>query len=297
VPELAIITEELWEQVQEVNRQMKDKIYGRRLGGLNRTQQSRTYLFSSLLYCGLCGGKFSIIIGGKAEKVCYGCKYHRFRDTCSNRVTIRWKPLEQQLVAAIAKNLLDPSLEEDRVCEFRKQLQERIELEARLASDAVSNGPSLEAERLELEKQARRLVDAVAQHGFPSLLSAELARAESRLAEIERLLAVKPAPKLPTFTDDQIRGFLREECKNFCELLMSDAETARREIQKRIKRLVLTPKETPHGMVLEVSGDVELLRAGDVLVEGSVDEIVQQHTQICVALTGIILDPSLRLAS
>jgi hypothetical protein len=55
--------------VQQVNRQMKDKLYGRRLGGLNRTPQSRTYLFSNITYCGQCGGKFSVIIGGEASKV------------------------------------------------------------------------------------------------------------------------------------------------------------------------------------------------------------------------------------
>jgi len=171
-------------------------------------------------------------------------------------------------------------------------------LEEKLASEAASNGPTLEAERSELEKQARRLVDAVSQHGYSAFLSAELARVESRLAEVERLLTMKPAPKLVTFTDEQVRDFLRKECKNFCELLMSDPETARQEIRKRIKKLILTPKEMPDGMaVLEVSGDVELLRTGDVLVESALDEIVQQYTQFGVVLTGIILDPSLPLSA
>jgi hypothetical protein len=71
---------------------------------------------------------------------------------------------------------------------------------------------------------------------------------------------------LPTFTDEQIRGFLRKESQDFCELLKGDPERARQEIQKRIKKLV-TPKESSNGAVLEVSGDIELLRTGDVLDE------------------------------
>jgi hypothetical protein len=71
---------------------------------------------------------------------------------------------------------------------------------------------------------------------------------------------------VPKFTGDQIREFLRQECRDFCDALTSDSEFARQEIQARIKKLVLTPKETPEGPVLEVSGDVGLLRTGDVLV-------------------------------
>jgi hypothetical protein len=86
-----------------------------------------------------------------------------------------------------------------------------------------------------------------------------------------------------------IRDSLREECNNFCELLVSDAETARREIQMRIKKRVLTPRETPDGMVLEVCGDVELRRAGDVLVESSLEGIADRGHYFQVSSS---IDPS-----
>jgi hypothetical protein len=151
----------------------------------------------------------------------------------------------------------------------------------------------LEQERSELEKQARHLVDAISQHGYSPFLSAQLAGVESRLKEVERLLSTKPAPKLPTFTDEQIRGFLQKESEDFCELLKGDPERARQEIQKRIKKLVMTPKETPNGAVLKVSGDIELLRTGDVLDEIPLEGIAQ-HYMLPVAAT---LDPSLTLTA
>ena len=294
VPSLTIVSEELWERVQEVNRRMKDRIYGKRLGGFNRTEASRKYLFSGPMCCGLCGGNFSIIIGGKRAR--YGCRNHRFRDRCTNKTTILRTRLEHQLISAISKNLLDPRLEEERIEEFRQQLEARIALEERLAAEAGSNGPKLEQERSELEKQACHLVDAIAQHGYSSFLSAQLTGAESRLREIECLLSAKPAPKLPMFTDEQIREFLRKESQDFCELLKGDPERARQEIQKRIKKLVMTPKETPNGAVLEVSGDIELLRTGDVLDESPLEGIAQHYIlpQITVSL---VLDPSLPLAA
>jgi site-specific DNA recombinase len=146
VPDLRIVSDELWERVQQVNRKMKDKLYGTRVGGLNRSAQSRTYLFSGTMYCGLCRGKFAVIIGGDPSKVRYGCKNQRFRDTCSNRLTIKWQPLEQQLIAAISKNLLDPQLEKQRIEDFSAQLQAAIELEAKLASESASNGSRLKNE-------------------------------------------------------------------------------------------------------------------------------------------------------
>jgi DNA invertase Pin-like site-specific DNA recombinase len=293
VPDLRIVSDELWERVQGVNQQMKDKIYGRRLGGLNRTAQSRTYLFSNIMHCGLCDGKFNVIIGGEASKARYGCKNHRCRDTCSNNLTIKWQPLEQQLIAAISKSLLDPRLEQQRIQDFSAQLQAAIELEEKLASESLSNVSKLTAERADLERQAARLADAIAQHGYSAVLSSQLSKVESRIAEIDRLLTAKPVSKQPKFTDEQIREFLREESQNFCDVLTSDPEVARKEIQKRIKKLILTPKETPEGRVFEVSGDVALLCAGDVLVESSIHRTSEQYIAASTPLAGIILDPAL----
>jgi site-specific DNA recombinase len=290
VPDLRIVTDELWERVQQVNRKMKDKLYGTRVGGLNRSAQSRTYLFSGIMHCGQCGGKFAVIIGGQPSKVRYGCKNHRFRDRCSNRLTIKWHPLEEQLISAISKNLLDPRLEQQRIQDFKAQLQAAIELEENLASESASNGSKLKVERADLEKQSVRLADAIGQHGYSPVLSAQLSRVESRIAEIDQLLTAKPVTKLPRFTDEQIRNFLRQESKDFCDVLTSDPELARQEIQKRIKKLVLTPKDTPEGPVLEVSGDVALLGTGDVLVESPIQRTSQQYIGVSTPLAGIILN-------
>ncbi len=296
VPQLRIVSEELWEQVQQVNQRMRDKIYGRRLGGFNRTQASRTYLFSGQMTCGLCGGKFAVIVGGQPSKVRYGCKNHRFRNTCANNVTILQNRLEPQLISAISRNLLDPRLAPQRLRDFSDQLRAAIELEEKLAAEAVSNGPSLTAERADLEKQAVRLADAIGQHGYSSVLSAQLSKVESRIGEIDRLLSARPAPKLPIFTDEQIAEFLRQECKDFCDALTGDPEFARQEIQKRIKSLVLTPKDAPEGPVLEVSGDVALLRTGDVLVESPMEGIAEHYIGASISLVRVNLNPSLPLA-
>ena len=144
-----------------------------------------------------------------------------------------------------------------------------------------------------LERKGRNLADAIAQNGSSPFLTSELANVDARLAEIDRLSNAKPAPKLPTFRNEEIRSFLRKECEDFCELLKADPESARGEIEKQIKKLVLTPKETADGAVLEVSGDIELLRTGDVLDESPLEGTVQHY----ILPVSVILDPRLSLAA
>lgn len=107
VPELRIIPHELWEKVKEVNRRGRDKYYVTRMGGMNRTVTSRKYLFSGVMVCGVCGGNFTVT-AGKAPDVRYGCPSYRFRDTCTNSVTILRTRLEERLIAALSANLLHP---------------------------------------------------------------------------------------------------------------------------------------------------------------------------------------------
>jgi hypothetical protein len=297
VPELRIISEELWERVQEINRERRDKAARVRLGGMTRTETSRTYLFSGMMRCGVCGGSFTVV-GGKAPYVYYACRNRRFRQACTARPGIRRERLEQQLIAAIAANLLDPRLEEERAREFAAQLNSAIELEEKLAREAELNGAKLEGERSELESQARNLVDAITKHGISPFISAQLATAEARLAEIERRLNAKPATTLPRFSDQQIREYLREECQDFSDALGGDPEVARREIQKRIKNLIITPKKTPEGTMLEVTGDVDLFRGGsDVLLGVSLERNSQQYIASQPFVFNAVLNPQLSLVT
>ena len=72
---------------------------------------------------------------------------------------------------------------------------------------------------------------------------------------------------------------------------------ARQEIQKHIRNLVLTPKETPEGVALEVTGDVALLRTGDVFGRKSDPANSEHYISASMPLTGVILDPSVRFAA
>jgi site-specific DNA recombinase len=101
VPELRMVPEKLWQAVQQ--RIAQNNTLGKaRLGGLSRTQWSRTYVFSGILICGDCNSSMVIISGvGKRGYVKYGCHGHKHTGVCKNNWTIRQDRLEDQLLATI----------------------------------------------------------------------------------------------------------------------------------------------------------------------------------------------------
>jgi hypothetical protein len=189
-PELRIVPNELWEAVREQNRLVREKHGPKRLGGMNRTEKSRTYLFSGLMECGICGKNITIV-SGKQPYSRYGCPSHRFRGVCKNAVTILQSKLEQQLISALSANLLDTRLEEERVKVFSEQLRKTMEQEAGLACQALLKQSAVKEEQSKLKKQITNLVAAIAEYGMSPNLRAELATSENRLSEIERVLTAK----------------------------------------------------------------------------------------------------------
>ena len=127
VPKLRIISEELWNAVRTRIELVNAKLGAARLGGMNRTVGSRSYLFSGLLVCGECKSRLVIISGrGKRGYVKYGCPSHRYRAVCDNAVTIRQDRLEEQLLAALEQRLANPEMIEYTLTRFQEELQKRL---------------------------------------------------------------------------------------------------------------------------------------------------------------------------
>jgi hypothetical protein len=78
---------------------------------------------------------------------------------------------------------------------------------------------------------------------------------------------------------------------------ISDPERGKQEIQKRITKLVLTPKDTSEGRRLEVTGDVSLFIGDGAMLTNSLEGTAQHYTLPRMKVTGILLDPGLPLAA
>ena len=110
LPELRIISDELFDRVQR-QRGIRSKSLGiQRVGGMTRTEASRKYLFSGLLRCGRCGGNMIIVTNRPAR---YGCAAHREGKACPNKMTIVQTDLENHLPSRLTEHLRSAELRED----------------------------------------------------------------------------------------------------------------------------------------------------------------------------------------
>lgn len=99
---LWIVSEELWERVREQLR-WKKRIHGhgRPADFVSRTANS-PYLFSGLLVCSECGGKLTIVSGGRRKGDSrFGCPRHFGQRTRKNYFLERQDKLQSRLIQGL----------------------------------------------------------------------------------------------------------------------------------------------------------------------------------------------------
>jgi hypothetical protein len=106
----------------------------------------------------------------------------------------------------------------------------------------------------------------------------------------------EPTP-LPRGVDSRVTPSERSSRDSrYCYIALARQLHGRRSEQgtcvylRRGSRLVMTPKDTPEGPVLEFSGDVALLRTGDLLVESPLEGIAQHYIECQPFVFNVILD-------
>lgn len=254
--ELRIVPEDLWQRVAK-ERSRRRQLAPQRCGGMNRTERSRTYLFSGLLGCGTCNGNI-VIIGNWGGKPAYGC-YTAWRcGTCDNKATITARALEAQLISALVQNLDDPARREFLQSEFVKAAGQETERRSKMSSEAKAKEGQYLRQQANLEKKAERLAAGIAEHGLSPALSEALRNVESRLDEIRQALAAaSEEPPPAAIPAENLLGFLERQRDRFAEMLTGDRVRARQELQRRITRLILTPDWSEEGYrIHQVSGAV-----------------------------------------
>jgi DNA invertase Pin-like site-specific DNA recombinase len=260
VPEWRIVTEEAWDQVQARIKITSERF--RSLGAMNRTKQSRRYLFSGVLICGECGSRIVITSGnGKRGYVKYGCPSHRYRGVCSNKLTIRQDRLEDQLIAALEERVLSADVLEYALAKFESQLKQRL---IQIQKEASSHD-TLHKRLAELHGKAERITHAIADAGHSRSLLAELQSIESEIEQIERQLSTSKPVDVNALLSEA-REFATDRLMNLRNFLRANAEIAKPAILKHVQQLKLTPRQLPTGPVYEVSGSLDLAPPDDVML-------------------------------
>ena len=177
VPNLRIVSSELWEQVKE-----RQKTLDASKNGATRpfhSKQRPKYFWSGKLKCGQCGGSYT-----KVSKDLLGCATSRNKGTsiCDNRKNIRVDILEDHLLASLQHHLMEPEHFAVFIEAFAQELN-------RLQGEARGERTSIENRITRLNVQLDKAVDAILAGANARRLNERMITLEAEKAELEQRLS------------------------------------------------------------------------------------------------------------
>ena len=237
IPELRIVSPDLWARAQARNKQ-RPRGAGRPAGS-----SKTTTLLSGLLRCGICGGSFVVVSrrykenaaeSGDAGYANYGCATNRSRGNaiCANVRTISERKLADGVVRALKEQLTRPDL----IARFVETFSKRF--------DQVVRGTDTELRDLDRQidranSRVKNVTAAMAAAGFSEALLIQLKTEEEALSALKarRGAATKDSrPKVlphPKVIESYLGRLL--------DALDRDKPRARELLGRHMPPLVLTP--------------------------------------------------------
>lgn len=191
VPELRIVSDELWEAVH--TRARNGPARGIRRG---KGAAPRTLFGAGVLRCAACG---AAVVAINRDR--YGCSARKDRgpSVCPSGHTVRREVLDQCLISELRDELLTPTA----LAELRSEVQALLPVTHR---DGEAESSTARRRSAELDAEIGRLVDAIAQVGISEPLRERLRAAEAERSQLQATLAAPAARKLQV---DEIMGGYR----------------------------------------------------------------------------------------
>jgi site-specific DNA recombinase len=238
VPELRIVSDDLWRQVAQRRAQFRELLPLRPDGtrGLMRGRHGvlqSPHLFVGFLKCGICGGAITVVYGRRGM-VRYGCSRSHKNGiaACDNRLTVRKQVVDAHLLEVLRRELLRP--------ETVRYISGEL---TRALNRVLDERPQRESELRKAREQAarglQRLIAAIERGVDPSSLAAtirerqgELARLDGQIAECANPLRERPAV-IPSWVENQLQ--------DLASVLGESPERAKLEFQRLDLRIVMQP--------------------------------------------------------
>jgi site-specific DNA recombinase len=182
VPELRIVTLQLWQEVKERQQKIRREVIGNEKRVRSERARRPAYLLSGLLRCGSCGGGFS-----KVSTEHYGCSNARNRGTCTNLLTIRRDVIEATVLSGLKTHLMHPDLTKEFIAEYHRELNRR-----NAVRDSERELHATELARI--DRQIRAIIEAIKDGMRSAAMKDELAGLEQRKEGLIELMRQTPAP-------------------------------------------------------------------------------------------------------
>jgi site-specific DNA recombinase len=171
VPELRIVDDALWQAVRT-----RQEAIQNRLRGAHRPKS----LLSGLVYCGCCGGPYSL---RGADR--FACSAHVANGSCTNKHTIPRPDLESRVLAGLKDRLMAPEVAAEAIRAYAEETN-------RLNREHRSNGDAWRTELVKVEKQIAGIIEAIKDGMHQPSMKDAVNSLEARKAELTALLARTP---------------------------------------------------------------------------------------------------------
>lgn len=241
MPELQIISNDLWDQAQSLKA---------RLGARPPNQRRRPKrLLSGLVKCGCCEGAFTVI--GEDR---FGCSAYREGRSCQNNRTISARKLEDRVLAGVKEKLLTP----DMLSEFTKQVQAELNEHSRRQNMTHSQ---LQSERSKISESLKLLVSAIEQGSYSKEILSRIDALETRRDQIEAELAAAPVHSIISVLPNAPEVY-RQKVENLREALNKDDETrgeAIKILRSVVNHIVIHKRQGRGNVAIELYGSLSRL--------------------------------------
>jgi DNA invertase Pin-like site-specific DNA recombinase len=250
-PELRIITDALWARVQATKQAVRAAVAPKGLARGRSAQHHSKHLFTGFAKCGICGGAVGSVSGGKGSPR-FGCcrSWRDGRSACANRLTIRIKVAEPQILAKLQAELLQPAT----VAYIARAVEREAKKAVSAAGNAAAHRKQLEQERRKLQNLISALEGGVA---APASVLKTIALRENTISDLERELEAAPAtPKTVDFGD--LTAWVEAQLADLTSLLKDHVPRVKSEFRRLNLRLRFSPVDTKPRPYYSVEGQCDL---------------------------------------
>ncbi|MES3110481.1 recombinase family protein [Sphingomonas aurantiaca] len=241
---LRIVSDELWGQVKARQEQTACP-HGSDVTPFWAKQRPK-YLLTGKVMCGVCGSNY-----GKVGKLRSGCHANtNYGDAgCTNKLTIRIGELEEQVLAPLKDDMLQPDVVEAFVKEYVAESN-------RLARERERDHGSLRHELKGIISGIERLTAAIVKGVDASLVREELNRLGQRKVALEEILGASAEPSGPVMFHTRLAQIYRHKVENLLSAYTNEASRteAQEVIRGLIERIVLTPVDG--ALQVEMTGEL-----------------------------------------
>jgi site-specific DNA recombinase len=277
-PHLRIVSDELWDRVEARLKHLAENQNARLLGGYNRST-NKQYLYSGMLFCGICGSR--MIMGGKVGMGLYLCPNHRQNRGCTNGLSIREDRAAAQITDLLTNQLFAPEVLSHLVSAVYEELKEYWKTQSQpTPGEGI---PELQRALRDCSQKVDNLIDVIENTGAQGL-TVRLTMHQFEKKRIEDKLNSLKGTRKVNVTADELQAAVRENVANLLEVLKAEVPLARTILQQHVRRFDLFPNKSETGdPFFDVIGALNLFNGpsdpeGDVLLGCSGTRTPQQHT-------------------